>query len=295
MLDNFRKTFVLVTLVTIVSTGCRDRKQYEDLANAGNTYTLAVDKLLIKARELQIESSSEMILLDDRISNQTPQQYRKISEKDREILAAINGIRSHNQLLQKYFFKLNELATSKAPEQTKTEIDKIANNLDRVSKNLSKTIFYPNRNILQGIGNLIISSKIKGSLREELEKRDRIILAELTIQQEMLRKLSEFMEFRVEVRRNAKEQRFVIRPLIKQDNIANEDNWIAKRKDIFAIDNRVEDLKSASEALKNFKDIFKDTIEDKITTIRLNNALRDIDTFLALLENQSPSDTTGNP
>jgi hypothetical protein len=37
MLNNFRKTFVLVAVVATLSTGCRYSKKYESLAKTGDT------------------------------------------------------------------------------------------------------------------------------------------------------------------------------------------------------------------------------------------------------------------
>ncbi len=245
-----------------------------------------MDTLLERAKELHIEASSETILADDRGSNRTAEQYQKNAAQDREIIATINDIKSHNQLLKDYFNKLLNLATTDAPERTKTEINGIAENLEKVSENLKTTSFFPEERVLQGIGNLVINSKIQGALREELEKRDKLILRELTIQQEMLKKLSEFMKFRNDIKQNAKELHFVIRPLIREEKMTYEEErkWIEQRIDILKSDNRVQELEDASDALKKFKDVFKDTVEGEITVARLNSALEDIDDFLALLE-----------
>ena len=286
MLNNFRKTFVLVAVVATLSTGCRYSKQYKTLAETGDSYTDAVDTLLEEAKKLHIEASSETILADDRISNQTPEQYQENAAKDREIIATINEIKNHNQLLKDYFNKLLDLATTKAPEDTKKEITGIAENLEKVSENLKKTSFFPEERVLQVIGNLVINSKIQGALREELEKRDKLILRELTIQQEMLKKVSEFMKFRNDIKQNAKELHFVIRPLIREEKMTyqEERKWIDERIGILKSDNEMQELEAASEALQEFKDVFKDTVEGKITVARLNSALEDIDDFLALLE-----------
>lgn len=286
MPHNFRKTFVLVAVVAALSTGCKYSKQYQQLTEAGDKYTTAVDELLVKAGKLQVESTSEDILSDDRISNRTVQQYIQVSEQDKEVLQIINDIRNHNRLLKKYFYKLDELARSDAPERTQQEIEGITNNLQKISSHLQTTRFSLNPGILKGIGHLAIHSKINGALREELEKRDRTILQELTIQQEMLGKLSEFMKNKVERKRLAQEQRFVIRPLINEVAISDEEGWIQRRNEIFVIDTRVEELDNASIALAEFKNVFKDSVEGKITGVRLNNALKDIDSFLALLENK---------
>lgn len=293
MLNNFRKTFVLVAVIATLSTGCRNSKQYKTLAETGDSYTVAVDTLLEKAKELHIEASSETILAADRGFNQTAKEYDKNAAQDREIIATINEIKNHNQLLKEYFDKLTQLATTDAPERTKTEINDIATNLEKVSENLKKTDFFPEERVFQGIGNLVINSKIQGALREELEKRNQLISRELTIQQEMLKKLSEFMKFRNDIKRDAKELHFVIRPLIREEKMTYEEErkWIAKRIDILKSDNRIQQLEEASEALKTFKTVFEDTVEGKITVARLNDALEDIDDFLALLKKPETTET----
>ncbi|NJM22552.1 MAG: hypothetical protein HC836_10930 [Richelia sp. RM2_1_2] len=289
MHNYFRKTFVLVAIFATLSTGCKYSKQYQKLTETGSKYTTAVDELLVKAGKLQVESTSEDILSDDRLLNLTEQKYREKVEEDKEILQIINDIRNHNALLRKYFSKLDELARSEAPERTQVEIDGIATNLQTISSHLQTTRFSPNSGILKGIGHLAIHSQINGALREELEKRDRTILQELTIQQEMLNKLGDFMKHKVAIKRIAQEQRLVIRPLIDENAVANEESWIERRNEIFAIDTRVEELENASVALGEFKTVFKDSVEGKITGVSLNNALKDIDFFLALLENNQKS------
>ncbi|MBV6628196.1 MAG: hypothetical protein KI793_35640 [Rivularia sp. (in: Bacteria)] len=298
MLNNFRKTFVLVAVVATLSTGCRSSKEYTKLTETGNKYTDAVDTLLEEAKELHIEASSETMLADDRIFNQTVEQYQENAAKDREIIQVINEIKNHNRLLKDYFDKLKELATNNAPQRAKDEITEIATNLKTVSENLKTTSFFPEESALQGIGNLVINSQIKGALREELEKRDELILTELTIQQEMLKKLSEFMKVRNEIKRNAQELHFVIRPLIKEGYMQyqEERNWIQRRIKILKSDNRVEKLELASNALKEFKGVFKDTVAGKITVARLNNTLEDIDNFLAILnETEQTENPPANP
>ncbi|MGF1675324.1 MAG: hypothetical protein ACFCUV_16815 [Rivularia sp. (in: cyanobacteria)] len=289
MLSNFRKTFILIAVVASLSTGCKYSKQYQQLTETGSKYTTAVDELLVKAGKLQVESTSEDILSDDRLLNLTEQKYQAKVKEDREILEIINGIRNHNALLRKYFSKLDELARSEAPEDTQKEIDGIATNLQTISSSLKNSSFFPNPGILKGIGHLAIHSKINGALREELEKRDRTILQELTIQEEMLNKLGDFMKNKVAIKRIAQEQRLVIRPLINENAVADEESWIERRNEIFAIDTRVEELENASVALGEFKNVFKDSVEGKITGVSLNNALKDIDFFLALLKNNQQS------
>lgn len=286
-----RKVLVLMAVLAALTSGCRYSKEYQKLTEAGNKYTTAVDELLVLAGDIQVESSSERMLQDDKIVNQTPVQYQNISRQDREILQTINDIRLHNQLLQKYFNKLEELATSDTPLEAEREITNISNNINSVSFKIRKSRLFssPSQGVLQNITNLAVHSRIKGAIRKELKKRNHIILQELTLQREMLQEIGAFMKHRIELIKRAREKRFVIRPLVAEKPIENEDEWINERNKIFLIDKQIAELRNASDALNEFKDIFQASVEGKIKSQRLNNSLKNIDSFLALLENTKKS------
>lgn len=127
-----------------------------------------------------------------------------------------------------------------------------------------------------------------GALRKELEKRDSTILQELTIQQEMLKSLRDFMKHKIDLIQNARNIRLLIRPLIAKDPIADNfaQAWIEDRKQMFFIDQHVAELENASYALAEFKDIYKASVEGNINSEKLNNALEDIGYFLALLDSK---------
>jgi hypothetical protein len=288
MLSKFHKTFALVAVVATLSTSCRYQEEYQKITTAGSKYTTAVDELLVKAGELQIDASSEQLISDDKLSNKTQQDYDKLNQKDREMLTLISDMREHNKLLQRYFDKLKQLAYSDAPEQTQSEIDGIASNIQTVRSRLQTSSFFPNKSVLGKIGKLVVHAKINDTLKKELEKRDRTILEELTIQQEMLTSLSSFMKHRIDIIQDARELRLLIRPLIAKDGIPDESaaEWVKERKQMFFIDQHIVELKNASSALEEFKGIYKASVEGNVNSISLNNSLKDIDTFLALLGNK---------
>lgn len=274
-------------VIAVLTSGCGYSKEYRKLTEAGNKYTIAVEELLVVASKLQLDSSSERILHDDRIINQSVTQYQKISNQDREILQTIDDIRSHNRLLQKYFNKLEELATSDAPSEAQQEIEYISNNINSISFKIQKSRLFTNRSqgLLKKITNIPVHSQIKGAIRKELEKRNQTILRELTLQREMLKELGGFMNHRSEEIKQAQEIRLIIRPLIANKRIEDENKWIEQRRKIFLIDRQMAELTNASKILDEFKDIFQASVQGKINSRRLNNTLKDIDSLLVLLEN----------
>jgi len=285
MLNNFRKTFILVAVVATLSTGCKYSKEYQKLSEAGNKYTIAVDELLNKASELQIDLSSEKLLLNDRISNQTLADYENSQKRDREMLMIIEDISEHNRLLTAYFSTLRELAYSDTPEITKEKIEGIATNLETIGIKLQKNRLFSGKSVLGNIGKLIVHSKINGVLREELEQRNPLILKELTIQQEMLKALGEIMNNNINELQNQREQLLVILPLTDKQPISHEllPQWTQTRKKMFLMNRQVRELNQASFALENFKVIYQASVEGKVKSQSLNDALKDIDYFLALL------------
>ncbi|MEA5595445.1 hypothetical protein [Rivularia sp. UHCC 0363] len=285
MLDNFRKTFVLVAVVAALSTGCKYTKQYQQLSEAGDKYTIAVDQLLNKARELQIDLSSEKLLLNDRLSNQTLTDYQDSKQRDREMLAVIKDISDHNKLLTDYFSTLRELAYSDTPETTKQEIETIATNLEAVGLKLQNHRLFPTKSVLGNLGKLVVSSKINGVLRKELEERNPLILKELTIQQEMLKALGETMNHNINELQQQREQLLVILPLEEEKPIPHDliPQWTQNRKKMFLMSRQVEEINQASSALEGFKQIYTASVEGKVNPKSLNDVIKDIDYFLALL------------
>jgi hypothetical protein len=285
MKKNIHKTVAVFAVIAALTTGCRSSEEYKKLSLAGNQYAHAVDELLIAAGDIRIEATSEKLLKDDITKPQNENDYERLSRHDRDRLNTINDIRNHNQILQAYFSKMHELATSDAPDKAKTEIDGIATNLNTVGKKLEGSDLITNKGVLQAVTSLVINSKIRGALREEIEKRHEVILKELTIQQEVLKTLGDSMEDDVKSIQSARELRLVIQPFIEAEKIRDEDEWIQNRKDILLMDRKIEEVKKASNALENFKEIYQASVEGNLTLASLNNHLQDIDSFLALVQN----------
>ncbi|MEM6402848.1 MAG: hypothetical protein AAF757_21910 [Cyanobacteria bacterium P01_D01_bin.116] len=287
MLNNFRKTFVLVAVLATLSTGCKYSKKYQKISDAGNQYTIAIDELLTKASELQIDSSSEKLLQNDRIKNVDVNAYQNYKNNDKEILELISGIRSHNNLLREYFSSLKKLAFSEKPDKAQKEITGIATNLQTIGSQLQINSSLPRPIVIGEIGKLIVHSKIEGVLKKELDERHPIIIKQLKIQKEMLNVLGEIMKNRVQSIKDARELRLVISPLIETEEITGIQNWMKLRKEILLMDKQVMEIERASGALNNFQDIYKASVEGKINSQSLNQNLEDIDRFLALLQNNN--------
>jgi hypothetical protein len=278
------KTVVAFAVIAMLTTGCRSTNEYKKLANAGNEYANAVNKLLDAASDIRIDATSEQLLRNDQILNQTIEDYQKLAQPDEERLEVIRKLRKHNNLLKDYFRLLNELATSNAPARAQGEIAGVVENLNKVGKELQGGNLINQSGLFQGVTNIVVSSQIRGALRDELEKRHQTIMLELTIQKEMLKFIGGSIEHDVKDIRTAREYRLVIRPLTQDTAITNVDQWIETRRKLIEMQARGEELNEASKTLGNFQEVFQGFVEGKLSLAKFNAFLQDVDAFLQLVE-----------
>ncbi|MEH2439301.1 hypothetical protein [Nostoc sp.] len=281
MMKKFHKTVAIFATVAALTSGCNSREGYKQLAEVGNKYSQAVDQLLITAGSIKIDKTSEEIL-NKKIRNNyvSNADYQDISQPAKERLKLLNELRNHNRLLEAYFSKLQELASSNAPNEAKTAIAGIADNLNSSGASLQRI---KSVNVVSPIATIILDSQINGALKEELKQRKEAIVKELTIQEELLKFLSEDIQGDVERIQELQEQRLVIQPLTQLQPIPDEEQWIAERSNILTMNIKIEALVRASNTLKEFKQTFQDSLEGKTSVTHLNSVLKDIDSFLMLV------------
>jgi len=284
MIKKSSPVIIIVALLATFTSGCRSSAEYQRLAKAGNTYTTVMDKLLTTAGEIRIDATSEQLLKDDRLNNQTLQRYNELSKVDVERLEILENLRKHNRLLTQYFALIDELATSNAPDRAKQEIEGVVGNLNKIGTQLRGSVLVPNTSFMKSVGGLVISSQIRGALREELEKRKDIIDLEFKTQQVLLEALSKSIRQDVSLIRESRELRQVIRPLVAEKSISDTDNWIARRKTILTMNTTVSELEEASKSAGKFRDLFKNFVEGKLNRERLNTLLTDLESFITIVE-----------
>ncbi|MEH2152242.1 hypothetical protein [Nostoc sp.] len=280
MIKRFHKTAAIFATIAALTSSCNSREGYKQLAEVGNKYSQAVDQLLITAGNIKIDKTSEEIL-DKKIreNHVSYTDYQDISKPAKVRLKLLNELRNHNRLLEAYFSKLQELASSDAPNEAKTAIAGIADNLNSSGANLQRIQSV----IVSPIATIVLDSQINGALREELKQRKEVIFQELTIQEELLKFLSEDIQEDVERIQELQEQRLVIQPLTQLQPIPDQEQWIAERSNILTMNIKIEGLVRASNTLKEFKQTFQDSLEGKTSVTHLNSVLKDIDSFLMLV------------
>ncbi|WP_223269725.1 hypothetical protein [Nostoc sp. 'Peltigera membranacea cyanobiont' 213] len=89
---NLHQVVIIFVLIASITTGCRSTDEYKKFANAGSQYTNAVDKLLDTASNIRIDTTSEQLLRNDRILNQTIEDYQKLAQVDEERLEVLGKL-----------------------------------------------------------------------------------------------------------------------------------------------------------------------------------------------------------
>ncbi|WP_146110938.1 hypothetical protein [Nostoc sp. 'Peltigera membranacea cyanobiont' N6] len=295
MMRNFHKTFVVVAIIATFASGCRSTDEYKKFAEAGNSFAEATNSLLEDAEKITINTTSERLLSDRRTSGEFQPsdeaakkfvaRYTELSEGDTKRLELIKELRRHNQFLQAYFNKLIELTGSDSPERSKAAVESIANNLQSSgSKLVSRSPIKIDR--LPSVTKIVLDARIRGALREELEKRKFTIYQEITFQEKVLKQISESVEKDITELRKLQEYRLVLKPLTQLENV-NDDTWIATRYQVLTREAEVvTKINDTSDKLTRFKEIFIASIEGDLTSKRLDNFIQETNSFSALVSSQ---------
>jgi len=295
MIRKFHRTLLAFAIIATFTSGCRSTEDYKKFAEAGNNFAEANNSLLDSAGKIMIDATSEEVLRDRRISGEFKPndeaskkffaRYNKLSETDKERLKLIQELRKHNQFLKSYFAKLIELADSKSPDRTKKAVESIANQLQESGTklvNLSPIKI----DKLPSVTKIVLDARIRGALKEELEKRKFVIYQEITTQEKVLKLIGDSMKYDAEIGRGLRENRLVFKPLTQPGDLG--DAWIAKRYEVLTQDaDTISKINQASDALREFKEIFIASIEGDITSKRLNNFLQSTNSFSALVTEQN--------
>ncbi len=281
---NIKKSVAFLAIMTTLCTGCRSKDEYTQLANAGSKYSGAVETLLNSTENYQIKATSEQLLHNHELASLSIEEYKKLSQEDEKRIAIVNDLIKHNDLLHVYFNKLGELASSDSPEQSKQEINDITNNLSNIGQKLQATGLIRNSSIVSSVADFAIDEQISGVLRQVIKDNNPLILKELTIQQDMLKALSEDIKDNIASIKELEEYRLVIEPLTQSAPIPDPDKWIEIRQKIMLMQSDSIKYQKASSTLEEFKLMYISFISGKTNKETLKDFVNNVDTFLAFVQ-----------
>lgn len=277
---NITRSIILIPLAALLLSGCAQRSEYAAFAQAGAKYAHAVDNLLVAAGKAQVDSTSWRLVADKKdIGKITHAKYMEKAKLDEERLAVIKRLRLHSILLGQYFYHLEVLATSDAPNRAEAEIEEVVNGLQNLSS--ASSVALP---ALPVLGQVVIDGNIRTALKEELNKRQDIIRKELQLQAVLLDKLEGQISHALSTVKNIKEQEVVIPPLLADSPLANPEEWVAKRHEIVNLPGMVEELNLARNASDKMQETFDALLSGDDVVGRINALIIDIESILNIAD-----------
>lgn len=276
-----RNVMLVLPLTGILLTGCAGapKSEYTAFAQAGAGYAAAVDKLLTSAGLAQVDSTSWTLAMEKETTGMDDKTYNDKTKADRDRLIQISRLRAHAKLLAKYFGLLESLATSDAPERSKTAIEGVVDSLNKLSLTLPSST-----SALPAFGKLAVDLKIRAALREELEKRKDVIRKELQIQEVLLEELTKSISHALNVEKSTKEQQLVIEPIISSSPLKNVEKWVSTRRDVIYMPLTVEEIMSAGGAAKKMREAFEGLLSGEDSIGRINALIIDIESILDVVD-----------
>lgn len=297
-----------VVVLAIWAMGCASTSEFAKFAQAGSTYALAMDGLLVASGNMAIDANSERLLdykndlhvnylkKADQLSQRQKEQklkemltelgnkYSEISSDDQKRLKLVGELRDHAALLKKYFDFLNRIATSDAPAQIQSKTSDVLKELFELGDKLRVSDLLPARDkaelVLSAFSKVAVSFAIRGVLREELENNN-VIQRELATQEKLLKALSASLQHHLNVIRNQQELR-VKNLYVNPTPISNQEDWISKRRRLLTMPTTVTELETAGSAAGQVNQAYKDLVSGKITMARLNALIAEVEDILAV-------------
>ena len=258
------RTSIITVMGTILVACGASLEEYQKFAKSGQEYATALDSLLVISGDYFVDASSENLIANDlQDQDRDSSNYAETTKEDDEWLTLIAEMRQHNHLLKEYFFALEDLATSTAPQEARKATDNIFKQLNSISN-----IIQANPRVgsipVPSISEIILSQKIKGELRKELEARKEAIYREIAIQEALLKLLTSQIKTDLKDIQNLKDERSVLPAFAAEQPIEKPDDWIIRRRQIRTMTLSVQGLDDATKATESFKESFKLLLEDRL-------------------------------
>jgi NPH3 family len=262
--------------------------EYKKFSQAGRTYSLALEGLLVKSAEITIDRTSEDLLTQDISGTDvTKAEYNSLSRDNKKTLKSVDRLITQTRLLRSYFSKLEDLASSNSSNSASNSTKSIVDSISKLSSGLKKEDQTLN-GFIPSIVKISISSQIRQALRNELELRGNAILESLEIQEVLISALSRTIDVDTRSIADSRELRNVIPPITSKNPIANPDEWINLRRATLTSSNTIIELTEASQSLSEFKSVFKAILEDKLTSARIDSFIKEADEFIKIVEKNKP-------
>lgn len=285
-----KSSLLTLTGFTLFACSAVSLAEYQTFAQSGQEYVSAIDDLLVISGDYFVDANSENLIANDlQEPDEDRSNYADITRQDDQWLTLIAQMRQHNQLLKQYFFALENLATSNAPQEARKATDNIFQQLNGISDKIQANPLVFDKIPVSTIPEIILNEKIKGELRKELELRKNAIYRELEIQEALLALLTSQIKTDLQDIQNLQDERSVLPPFASPQPLEKPDEWIIERRKIRTMTLSVEGLDDATQATKSLKESFKLLLENRFTIGRANALLSEVESVINITENLKKS------
>lgn len=284
------RLIVMVALMAIWTLGCATTKEYADFATTGVAYTKTLDAFLEKSDNTAIDASSEYLLvtrkrtlaegqgsLNEPLTQQLRDRLTKWNDLNKKRHIQFQQLREQLGVMTLYFTRLNDLATSKAPEQIQQSMGGIVTKLNGLGITLMGAPGF--QDIFGQVTTWAVNIAIRGMLRQELEEHQKDILTALTIQEQMLGRFGkELQENLEEIRKNRADR--MASQYTASAPIPDPDAWVANRAALITWPDSAAGLQKAGESAKKVRQAFESLIKGELTWDGINDILVELDALL---------------
>ncbi|MFA5206261.1 MAG: hypothetical protein WC708_17835 [Lentisphaeria bacterium] len=264
---------LLGACLALAAAGCLSPAGTAQFAAAGHDYAGAVDSLLLAAGRTAVDASSERLLQDDALANQTLEQYQRIAAADTRRLEIIGRLRDHNRLLERYFDLLGDLAGSPDAEAIRDRLQGIARTLRESGDELGALPEFPKTDAaaVANAAQAVLGARLGGELRADAPT----LRAAFRVQEALLRTLTAAIRHDFEIIREAQEQRLVIEPLLAPDAVKNPNQWALARRELLLLAVSIRELEKAVDLAGRLTADFDALLENRLNPGEINRLKED--------------------
>ena len=264
--------------------------RFDAFAQAGSQYAKAVDALLQQAAQIQVDASSEKLLMTrDDFGPVSRADFEKQDQADRAFIHEITLLRRQVQLLADYFAALDALATSDQPQAFGATLAATAGSLDALSQQLRGRGLSQNAQAAQAlaadVGSLVVKGAESRALEHELEQRKATIARVLQLHVALLGAVRDQVEANVEFARNREYEQQVEEPYLTTAAPLDPTTWKQSRFQGLEPPDPVQQLDAAQSAARALQTAWAKLLSHELGPGDLQAVTGELTPILAALDN----------
>lgn len=277
--------FLLSILIAFAMSACSHTvKQTETMAAAGIQYADAMSALIDVTTDKVIEDNN-MLLLKLQELNSNPDKLKGYLKRQNDAVKKqvdmLSSFHDNTIMLKQYFFNLQALAGSDAPERAVEATQALSSSINRANSTLRSSgdvVFGDTENqAVSKLAGMVVQGVQAGQIRRALERDAEIIGVQLVLHEKLLEKISAILKQSYQKRLIDLDKR-VSKAYVKRE-IKNERKWGRNRKQLLKSSFFDQNLENAIVASKNMRAIWEEILKGNKDIGSMQLLLEDINAF----------------